>query len=337
MTSDSLPPPPSLHPFFSAGWYHSLDNRVKRFPKQASPVENCALGSICLFFFAVGRALIPHLGLQNDEALFAWVIYEPKAGAYAHPFLGTKVPLMLMSYLGALKGWIYRRIFQLVRPTISSIRVPMLLAGVATLWLFYQLVRRIAGTRAAMAACLLLAADSIFLLTTCFDWGPVALQHLLLMGGMLLVLKFYQDKSEAALGWGFFLFGLGMWDKALMVWMLGGIAVAGLLTFPRQLLASFTVKRLAVVVLAFGLGALPLLIYNLETRWDTFRGNASLDFSDMRGKAWMLASTLSGDALFGWMVAEDQETPKPHPPATLVQRGAFALSDATGHPRHSLM
>jgi len=49
----------------------------------------------------------------------------------------------------------------------------MLVAGAASIWLFYRLLRRIAGERAAVIGSTLLAADSLYLLTTCFDWGPV--------------------------------------------------------------------------------------------------------------------------------------------------------------------
>ena len=34
---------------------------------------------------------------------------------------------------------------------------------------------------AALIGCGLLATDAIYLLTSCFDWGPVALEHLLLL------------------------------------------------------------------------------------------------------------------------------------------------------------
>ena len=46
--------------------------------------------------------------------------------------------------------------------------------------------------------------DSLYLLTTVFDWGPVALQHLLTVGGILLLVGFYQtgEPPEARLGVG---------------------------------------------------------------------------------------------------------------------------------------
>jgi len=120
---------------------------------------------------------------------------------------------MLMTYLGTLKSWIYRPIFHLLGTGIWVIRIPMLLAGTASVWLFYVFLRRIAGQRAALIGCGLLAVDSLYLLTICFDWGPVALQHLLLVSGVLLLAKFYQTRQDLWLGLGWALLGLAMWIK----------------------------------------------------------------------------------------------------------------------------
>ena len=118
----------------------------------------------CLLFFVTGSAFVSHLGIQNDEALFANGIFKPYAVAYTLHLGRSSLPLMLMSYLGTLKSWIYRPIFQLFGAGVSAMRVPMLLAGVASVWLFYLLLRRVAGQRAALFGCGLLAADSLCLL-----------------------------------------------------------------------------------------------------------------------------------------------------------------------------
>ena len=226
----------------------------------------CA-SAACLLFFLAGQAFLPHLGVQNDEALFASAIYEPRAVAYMLHIGHSQVPLMLMSYLGTLKAWIYSPIFRAFGTGVWALRDPVLLAGVASVWLFFLLLRRMAGERAAIIGCGLLAADSLYLLTTCFDWGPVALQHLLLVGGLLLLIRFYQTSKDLALAGGCFVMGLAMWDKALAAWMLTGIVVAGIVTFRRQILAVITVRRVVMGALAFSLGALPLIIYNAGQRF----------------------------------------------------------------------
>ena len=108
-------------------------------------------------------------------------------------------------------------------------RIPVLMLGCLTLALFFFLARRLAGPRVAVVACSLLAADTTYLLTTCFDWGPVVLQRLLGVAGVLCLVRFYDTSSRLSLGAGFFLFGLGLWDTALFGWTLIGLAVACLL------------------------------------------------------------------------------------------------------------
>ena len=296
----------------------------------------CALAA-CTLFFASGVIFLPHLGLQNDEAIFGDALFEPKAITYLVKLGHSRFPLMLMTYLGTLKSWIYRPIFHWMDTGIWAIRFPMLLAGTATIWLFYAFLSRVAGRRAALFGCSLLAVDSLYLLTLCFDWGPVALQHLLLAGGSLLLVGFYQTGSHRQLGWGWALMGLAMWDKALAVWMLAGMGLATAIVLNKQIVRVMTLRRVAISVICFCLGALPLLIYNVNNHFATFRGNAAWDAHDIPGKARLLAATADGHALFGWLVNEDWQTPKPHVPRSTLTGISAGISSIAESPRHNLM
>jgi len=291
----------------------------------------------CLYFFVAGAAFLPHLGIEDDEALFAEAIYHPRSELFAVHIGRSHIPVMLMSYLGTLKALIYKPIFLVWGTGIRTLRTPMLLAGAISLWLFFLLLRRIAGDRAALIGCGLLAVDSMYLLTVCFDWGPVALQHLLLLGGALLLVRFYQQGEHGALAGGFFLFGLAMWDKALAVWLLSGMAVATLLILPRQVFTRITGRRIVIAVLAFAIGAFPLLIYNAENHWVTFRGNFQRDPNGIGGKARLLFNTASGPGLFGWLTNEDWQTPVPHRPEGALESTSARISAIAGHPRQGLL
>jgi 4-amino-4-deoxy-L-arabinose transferase-like glycosyltransferase len=289
----------------------------------------------CTFFFLAGQAFLPLLGVQNDEALFGCAFLPPRAG-YIVQLGHSHLPLMLMSYLGTLKAWIYRPVFAVFQPGVWSLREPALLFGAASLWLFFLLLRRMAGARAAVIGCGLLAVNAMYLLTAAFDWGPVALQHVLLVGGMLLLLRFYQEGGTLSLAGGFFLLGLAMWDKALAIWMLSGMGVAGLAVFPGRIWRVATPRRAVVSVLAFALGAAPLMVYNVNYRFATFRGQ-SYDTGEIAGKARMLMNTARGSAMFGWMVDEDWQTAAPHAPKTAMQKVSSSVSELAGRPRQNLM
>lgn len=279
-------------------------------------------------------AWLHHPGIQNDEALFASAIFHPVWGEYSI----RGAPVMLMSYLGALKGWLYFPLFQVWPPSALSIRLPVLLAGALAVWLFYRLLLRIGGSRAALAGAALLATDTSFLLTARCDWGPVALQHVFLIGGMLLLLRFAQTGERRWAAAGSFPFGLACWDKALFLWLLSGLCAAALLVFPRKVLALAGPRVLALALLCFVLGALPLVIYNLDSSGPflpTLRGNASPDFTALGPKALFVLSTLDGSALFGYLVPFDSDSARR--PETPWERACVRLSDLSGHPRRSLL
>jgi hypothetical protein len=168
-----------------------------------------------LIFVLVALAFIPLAGIEDDEALLASGRYVHDGFALNIELFGHRIPVMLMSYVGALKSWVYAGIFLVWKPSAMSLRLPAILIGGITIWLFFQLLRRVAGNLAAAVGCILLSTDTIFLLTTCFDWGPVVLQHFLTVSSVLCLVRFHQEGKRRFLCAGFFFFGLGMWDKAL--------------------------------------------------------------------------------------------------------------------------
>jgi 4-amino-4-deoxy-L-arabinose transferase-like glycosyltransferase len=289
----------------------------------------------CLFFFLGGQVFVPLLGVEADEALFGMAFFSPRYASSIHIGHST-FPLMIMTYLGTLKAWIYRPILTWFHPGVWSLREPVLVAGAVSIWLFYLLLKRMSGERAAAIGCALLATDSLYLLTTCFDWGPVALQHLLLIGGLWLHLRFYQERATGSLAAGAFLFGLALWDKTLAAWMLSGMGVAALAVFWREIRSLISVRRLALWVAAFLLGSLPLWIYNARFDWATVRGNLRGDFSGIRGKSEVLILTLNGAGMFGYLADEDSGTRVPHRPRGPVGRASARMAALTGDPRHSL-
>ncbi len=285
-----------------------------------------------VYFLLAGLALLPYPGIQNDEVIFSLGIYDPGLAATYRSFFKHRVPMMLMSYLGALKAWIYAPIFALWEPSLWSVRLPVLLLGALTIWLFFRLLRRISGVRAALAGTALLATDASYLLTSVFDWGPVVLQHLLAVGGILSCVRFHQSGSRRALGLGFFLFGLTMWDKALFIWTLAGMGVAVLLLYPRVVFKQLNRKNIAVALICFSLGAFPFLHYNYKREADTFRRNVVLSEAQFSNKKQILINTLDGNGLFGYMMYDDP-VDQPRQPQTKLERISLEIGEFAGHPR----
>lgn len=311
-------------------------------PHSPKTIHRAVLTALFLFFF-FAVAILPYPGLQNDECLFVQPLYGPIAAIYRTTLFHHEAALMLMSYLGTLKTWVFALLFAFVHPSVWSIRIPGLLTGAATIWIFSRLLGRLAGSFAALAGAFLLALDPSFLLTTVFDWGPVAFQHFLLVAGLYALLLFNDcgsgsrgPRAPLLLGTGFFCFGLALWDKALFSWMLFGLGVAAAILLTKQIRRHLTVRNAALAAAAFAFGAWPLILYNVRSDLETFRGNTKLSAAEIWPKTLMLPNAINGSGLFGYLIREDDEGPRRLPETGLEQSAAW-LADHLGPRRNSLM
>ena len=163
------------------------------------PLFLCVCSLVVAVFLSLGLLLIPLLGLQTDEVMFIHALWVPKGGVAWFSFFHHYYPSMMMSYLGALKSWLYAPLLAVCDVTVWTVRIPVLLCGALTIVLVGLVVKQIHGTAAAAVAITLLGTDPVFLATEVFDWGPVVLQNLLLAVLMLLVLKWYRYRRPSLL------------------------------------------------------------------------------------------------------------------------------------------
>jgi hypothetical protein len=263
-------------------------------------------------FLLLGICLIPLPGIYPDEVIFSDPLYLFSAKEFTIGLFHRRVTLMLLSYLGTLKTLIYIPILGLFHSNVWSLRLPMVLIGAITIFLFFVLARRSAGASMALAAAILLATDASFLLTNTVDWGPVALEHFLLVTGCFFILKFAQQGGRVRLILGFFLFGVAFWNKAIFVWAFAGVSVAAIVMFWNEIRRLLRPATAAIACLGLLAGALPLIVYNLHSRQSRTRENIHFDTTHFREKFGALERTLDGSALFGFMSRfPDAPLPKP--------------------------
>ena len=297
--------------------------------------------AMAVAFVAAGMLFVPRLGIEVDEAIVANGIYDHGDAWYSWKIANAEVPVMLISYLGALKTWLYNGVFLFAAPRPIVLRLPMLLFAAASLWLFFELLDRTIGRRAAWIGTLLLATDTSYLLLNTADYGPVTLQFVFKLAALVLLVRFHQNtsspkKAQRDLAWAFFLFGLGMWDKALFAWVLFGLAMAAMAVFPRDLRKHLSGANIAVAGLAMLAGALPLVIYNIARPLETLRSNAHMGQMELAHKTDILEQTMDGYVLFGFLTAVEPG-PQPGEPKHWYQSLSLALSGWTGHPRRNVM
>ena len=278
-------------------------------------------GAACLFLL-LGTLLIPRAGLEVDETLFAQPLYYRLSPDFELGILHHKVPVMIIAYIGTFKTLLCWPILRAGGASVFAVRLPMVLVGTATILLFFFLADSLAGRAAAVIAAVLLATDPIFLLTDTFDWGPVALEHLLLVGGCLAMAS---RRSILAC----FLFGLALWNKATFVWALSGLAAGALVAYWPECRRRLRDRRLVSrCALAFVAGALPLLLFNLHRTGATLRASNGISTQDFSAKLEQLRGAADGSGLFGYLVAEDSATPQPGLPSSRLEGrlGGFSSS-----------
>jgi Dolichyl-phosphate-mannose-protein mannosyltransferase len=281
-------------------------------------------------FLALGSALLPYAGIQNDEALFAAPLYEQNSKDFCIGIFHRRVPIMVMTYIGTLKTALYVPIFHFFGTNVWTVRFPMVLAGAVTVFLFYKLMTSIASRPAAAAAAFLLASDPSFLLTDTIDWGPVALEHLFVVTGCFCVVRFAQKHSMWNLAGGFFFFGLALWNKAIFLWAIAGLVCALVVVFHRQLVKFTRPASIAVAAGSFLAGALPFIIYNVHKPNATLQENAHFDTPQTAWrKAPMMVVTLNGKGLFGFLARSDWAE-QPKQPGSLRGRLAWWVRNRFG-------
>jgi 4-amino-4-deoxy-L-arabinose transferase-like glycosyltransferase len=283
----------------------------------------------CCLFALAGVALIPYAGIETDEALFADPFYQPLPEDLRIRVFHHDVPLMVMSYIGTLKTLLYWPVLRVFTPSPFSLRIPVVLVGVLTILLFYRFAEAVADARAALFASLVLAADPMFLLADTFDWGPVALEHLLLATGCLTMAR-----RRPALGC--FFFGLALWNKAVFVWALAGLAAGAVVAYWPQLRRVAGDRRTVVrAACAFLAGSLPFLVYNIRHPNVTLESNAHFSFENFHLKLYNLRNTVDGSGLFGF-IAREESAANPKAPASPLGRAAVWIRERAGAQRTSL-
>jgi hypothetical protein len=159
-----------------------------------------AAAALGTFFLLLGSVFVGYAGVQTDEALFAgplcrsWRFLLFKCGGL------QRFRFMNMQYNGALKTWLYAPILlHDGYPNAALLRMPAIFMGAVTIVMFWGLLRRAHSYLAAWAGCILLVTDTSFLLMTTYDWGPVVLQHLLLVSAMYFGVRWYQTNATLSL------------------------------------------------------------------------------------------------------------------------------------------
>ncbi len=271
-----------------------------------------ALLVAALVVTVAGGLTLPRLecpGLYYDEVLFVdgW-------SATRCAWCPWGVPLMELSYLGALKAWIYWPVRSDLSPLL--LRAPWVVASLISALLTVLTAGRAFGRTASVVAAALVATDPAFLYFQRLDWGPVAIGVLLRALVLFLLVRWRTRRSERTLVVVAFLLGLGVYDKLSFAWFVAGLVIA--VGLDREYRQAIALRRLPGLVLAFTLGALPLLVYNVVLPLASLRQNQLLaDAGPLRAalgyRLRVIVEALDGSAVYGHVNARPLGDASPCP------------------------
>lgn len=284
---------------------------------------------VMLLFIGAGILATPLLGFEDDELIFVSLFTHPNECFSRIPLGGGHaIPIMAMSYLGAVKAWVYSPLLGLADPTIWVVRLPALLLAAVTIVLTGRLLTSIEGRSAALIVLCLLASDATFLFTSVFDWGPVVLQHLLFVMTLLLMIHWHRTQNRRFLFWGAFAIGIALWDKSLFLWQLAGMTAALLMVAFPLLRRHWQRANLSLFARGLLLGALPLIGANFRHHFATLKDNGHMTFSGFGMKAAFMRSALEGrEATTFFLDGGNNSVDRIHRP---LESLALALADSLG-------
>src|SRR5689334_8761588 len=194
--------------------------------------------TLSLAYFALTAATrIALPGLYYDEVLFV----NAATGGVSDSFVGKRilgVPVMLMSYIGALKAYIYAPIFALFGVSPATVRLPAICISLLTLAIAFHVAR---VTFSPLASALLVAVmglDPTFIFLTKLDFGPIVLMMFL---KLLSLLFFFRALRAGTAGYVWLLVlccTLGLYDKLNFIWFILALGAAALF-FRNELLEIY--------------------------------------------------------------------------------------------------
>ena len=258
-------------------------------------LERSATLLALLLFLALASFQLMSPGLNYDEAFDVVPAMQLLLGQPTEPLRESGLhiarrtfPLMVMDYKGVVHTYWTLPFLWALGVNVFALRLSCVFLSLLTMALVYRFGRQLYGPRAAVAALSLLAVNPCFLFWS--RQGVLWTTAMLTCGmGALAALGRWRGQERAwGLYLGAFLLGLGVSAKLLFLWFVLALAISVAFLNTDKLWAAWhslvaerctkrlesteagyrkrTAKRLSIALLAFLLGLLPMLIYNLQTR-----------------------------------------------------------------------
>jgi len=219
-------------------------------------------------------------GLQYDECLAAAPAVNFVTGnthtepmqitpSVVHIF-GRPLPVMVMTYIGPVKTLLHIPIFFIGGISPLTVRLLPIIVVALSILLTFSITQSLFDTWSARATVLLIAVDPSFVYYLTRDVGPSALQVLFKLLSLLLFIQWWKTNRSLYFVMAALPLGLGVSHKVDFIWVIGGLTVALVPILGRQLLQRMNWSLVLGGVIAFAVGAAPIVAFNIASGGVTF-------------------------------------------------------------------
>lgn len=233
--------------------------------------------AIIILYLVSSLLFLNFPGLYADEllhaipALYIMVNKPFYASTFGLELFGRAFPLLKMSYLGALKTYIFLPVFSIFGVSIASLRITTIFIGAAALFYLFKFLKEWTGNiKLACFVSLILALDPSYILFIRQDWGPVSLSMLLKALTLYLGIKWWRTKRLTYLIPASFVLGLGIYDKASFFIFAIALLISGFVVLRKSFIERLDFKTVSSGIISMLIGLSIYIVYNIQNNFESF-------------------------------------------------------------------
>jgi 4-amino-4-deoxy-L-arabinose transferase-like glycosyltransferase len=238
-----------------------------------------------ILFGFLASLFLERPGLQTDEILFA----NLSLGEISHTtYIARKIggiTFFVISYIGALKSWIFIPIFKVFGFNYFSVRIPMILMSMVSLLLVYKSVH-ISFKEPLLAWMILMAlvTESTFITMVRTDVGPIAIEYFCKILSIFLIFKYLQNKNQGIFYLLPIILAFGIFNKINFIWFSNALIFSSLLFLYLLETKKEKVKFVKVLALIFIFECLLFIGFNKLNPGMVSSSNISFDLNFIKTK-----------------------------------------------------
>lgn len=199
---------------------------------------------------------IRYPGVFYDEILFGnaalGTITEAGSGLVDNIFIYYRVgnfPVFLMSYMGALKAYLYYPIFKTFGVSVYSIRMPPIILSAVALFLLFLTTRDLFNNKMALITLFLLVTDASFINQTRYDNGPTVIEFFCKVLILYFFTKIIRDIKINYIIILVIISLIALFNKLSFIWFVNSFFIASIFYYWSNLKDIFTFKKVGANII----------------------------------------------------------------------------------------